>query len=515
MKKELLQSLATEVRAPIEQEWSRLALENRLLRELIRQMRIEKYGPKSEQLSDRQLALLDLEPGVAAEEIETEAQRSGEESEGLEDPAATPKPARRPHPGRRELPAHLPRVEKVLACTPEQCCCAGCGAETKVIGYDVSEELDVKPAEFFVTVVKREKRACGKCVSRTVLAAALPAKIIDKGLASNSVIVDVIIKKYMDHLPLYRQAAMFSRDAGLELSRMTLCGWVIKSGVWLQAIGGAMRADLLTGSYIQADETTVGVQTEKKTGSNHKAYLWQYSRPNGPVVFDFQMGRSRENPKKFLGNYAGLLQSDGYNAYEKIGGPKITFCGCMAHVRRGFVDALKVSPDESAAAQIVSLIGKLYAVEKKAREGQLTAAQRQALRGVESAPVMEELKKKITAAGETALPQSGLGKACTYALGQWDRILVYLQHGEVEIDNNWCENAMRPTVLGRKNWLHIGSEEAGPPIAAIISVLETCRRLGVNPRTYLLDVLPKIPAWPINRIAELTPMAWAAAHPPA
>lgn len=516
MKIELLNPLAPEVRAPIEQEWARLskeqqrlAVENKLLQELLRRMRIEKYGAKSEQLSDRQLALLELEPGVAAEEVETEAQCSDEQKQKLEE-ANAPEPAKRKHPGRHELPAHLPRVEEILACTPEQCRCGACGAETKLIGYDTSEELDVKPAEYFVRMIKREKRACAQCEQSTVHAAPLPPKIVERGKASNAVVVDVIIKKYAEHQPLYRQQVNLLRDAGVDLSRMTLCGWTLTGGSWAQAIREAMRVDLLAGNYIQADETPIGVQTEGRTGSNHHAYLWQYSRPGGPVVFDFQMGRGREGPKQFLGTYAGRLQSDGYGAYDQIGGKGIVHCGCMAHLRRGFINALKVAPGEPAAEEIVRLIAQLYAVEKQARENGLNHAQRQSLRQTASAPCLRELKAKIIATRQSVLPKSALGEACDYALRQWDRVSAYVEYGEVEIDNNWCENAMRPTVLGRKNWLHIGSEDAGPKIAAITSVIETCRRLAVNPREYLLEVLPQIPDWPAKRIAELTPMAWRA-----
>jgi hypothetical protein len=222
------------------------------------------------------------------------------------------------------------------------------------------------------------------------------------------------------------------------------------------------------------------------------------------------MGRGREGPRKFLGGFNGTLQSDGYSAYDCIGGEGITYAGCMAHARRGFVDAAKVAPGDRALEAIVQEIAKLYAVEKKAREIGLTHGERARLRKLRSQPLLAALKEKVVGLRKQVLPQSAAGKAANYALGQWERLIVYATRGEVEIDNNWCENAMRPIALGRKNWLHIGSEEAGPRIAAISSVLETCKRLGINARDYLLDVLPKIPSWPANRVAELTPMAWAA-----
>jgi hypothetical protein len=271
-----------------------------------------------------------------------------------------------------------------------------------------------------------------------------------------------------------------------------------------------MREDLLCGSYIQVDETTIGVQSEQTKGRNHLGYMWEYSRPGGPVVFDFRMGRGREGPLKFLGKFSGFLQSDGYSAYDCIGGAGIQYAGCMAHVRRGFVDALKLEPSNAEAASIVAKIAELYAVEKEAREGKLTHSEREELRKLRSIPVLTSLQQKITALNAKHPPQTAFGKACRYALSQWARLIVFATHGEVEIDNNWCENAMRPIALGRKNWLHLGSEEAGPRVAAIISVIETCRRLDINVREYLMDVLPRIPNWPANRIAELTPVAWVA-----
>lgn len=510
MKRELLHPLPSELRAAVEQEWNRLERENELLKEEVRRLRLAKYGVKRDQLSDGQLSLLEEEPGVTDAEVESESQRSEEEKRATERRPRAP----RQHPGRAELPPNLERIEKILACTPEQCRCAQCGGEKKLIGYDTSEELDLKEPEYFVNVIKREKRACGQCEEMGVSTAALDQpKIVEKGKASNAVVVDVVIKKYCDHQPLYRQAMILEREIGIELSRMTLCGWVMQVGTWLEAVCGAMRADLFAGRYIQADETPVGVQSEQSVGKNHRSYFWQYSRPGGPVIFDFQMGRSREGPAKFLGKFDGVLQTDGYAAYDKIGGQGMVHAGCMAHLRRGFIDALKLAPGHAAAEAIVLGIAELYAVEKRAREAGMTADDRERLRQMESVPALERLKGQIVALRQEVLPKSALGKACDYALGQWARVEVYASHGEVEIDNNWCENAMRPVALGRKNWLHIGSEEAGPRIAAITSVIETCRRLGINPREYLLDVLPKIPTWPAKRIAELTPMAWAAQRP--
>src|SRR5580704_16435934 len=255
---------------------------NRVLEERLRLLRIEKYGPGSEKLSDAQLELLELEPGVSSAEIEAESERAQ-----LKLPLKTA----RKHPGRQELPADLPRIEQLLACTPQQCVCGNCGKATTVIGYETAEQLDVEPAKYFVRVTKREKRACKACEEQGVQSAPLPVRIIDKGLASDRVIIDTVVSKYADHLPLYRQSAILERETGIEIRRATLDGWVMRVGELLRPITAAMGQELLKGDYIQADETPVDVQMHDGRGKNHQAYLWQYSRPAGPVVFDFRMGR--------------------------------------------------------------------------------------------------------------------------------------------------------------------------------------------------------------------------------
>ncbi|MBV8397224.1 MAG: transposase, partial [Acetobacteraceae bacterium] len=259
----------------------------RLLEERLRLIRINKYGPGSEKLSDAQLALLEVEPGVSVAEVAAEGQR---------EPLASPRPAKpaaRPHPGRQQLPPELPRVERVIACTPEQCICGQCGKPTRVIGYEQSEQLDVEPAKYFVVVTKREKRACDTCEEHGVACAPLPARIIEKGLASDRVVIDTVVRKYADFLPLYRQSVILERETGLVISRATLDGWVMQVGDLLRPLVGAMRQELLGGSYLQADETTVGVQMHDGRGQNHQAYLWQYGQPRGSVVFDFRLGRER------------------------------------------------------------------------------------------------------------------------------------------------------------------------------------------------------------------------------
>jgi len=478
-------------------------LKIRVLEERLRLVRIAKYGPGSEKLSDAQLELLELEPGVSSVEVQAESER----------PAVQPSAKRtRNHPGRQELPANLPRIERILACTPEQCVCQGCGKTTTVIGYEESCQLDVEPAKYFVLVSKREKRACKSCEECGVVAAPLPPRIIEKCLASNQIVIDTVVSKYCDHTPLYRQSAILERDTGLELSRATLDGWVLKVGELLIPIVTAMRRELINGTYIQADETPVDVQMREGRGKNHQAYLWQYGRPGGTVVFDFRLGRGRDGPKQFLGQFEGLLQTDGYAAYDQIGGPKMVHAACWSHAERYFSEAVQLNPKDSVATPIVARIDELFAIDAEARRQALSLEARHALRQEESRPLLDVIRKQIEAARSNALPGGALAKACNYTLTLWRRLNRFLEHPELELSNNLAENSMRPVAIGRRNWIHVGSPQAGPKVAAILSVVESCRRLKLPVRDYLAAVLPGFADLPIQRLPDLTPAAWAAQY---
>ena len=266
------------------------------LLEQIRLLRIAKYGPRGESLSAAQLALFEQEPSATLDEVAAEAARGP-----LPEPAPVQAHKRRKnHLGRQTLPADLPRVVNTVACAPDQCTCGNCGAANVVIGYEESERLDVEPAKFFVTVTRREKRACANCKQGGVATAPapVPVEIVEKGLVSSRVVINTVVAKYCDHLPLYRQSAMLERDAGVKISRGTMDGWVMRVGDLLGPITMAMRKEVLQGSYIQADETTVDVQRpEEKKGQNHQAYLWQFGNPGGVSCFGLiwgAAGRSRD-----------------------------------------------------------------------------------------------------------------------------------------------------------------------------------------------------------------------------
>ena len=479
--------------------WAEMLIQK--LQEELRLERIKKYGPASEKLDSAQLELLELEPGVSHIEVAKESQRGPLPSQ--------PNQPRR-HPGRQELPADLPRVEKVIPCTPEQCTCKACGQPTAVIGYDESEHLDAEPVRYFVVVTKREKRVCKHCEAGGVATAPAPARIIEKSLVSDGLIIQTVVAKYCDHLPLYRQSAILEREAGLEISRATLDGWVMRVGELLIPIVQQMRRELLEGIYIQADETTVDVQMHDGRGQNHQAYLWQYGRPGGGVVFDFRLGRGRDGPKEFLGAFNGLLQADGYIAYEHVGGPKIVLAGCWSHARRKFFEAAKLNPEDRLALHIVALIDELFGIDGEARDQCLEVAARDVLRQARSRPLVARIREQVEAAQREALPSSALGKAAAYALGQWDKLTRFLEYPELELSNNLAENSMRPVALGRKNWIHVGSRDAGPKVTAILSIVETCRRLRIPVREYLAAVLPGLANFPVQRVAEITPSAWTA-----
>jgi transposase len=484
------------------------------LEERLRLLAIAKYGPRSENMSNYYLDLFEGEPGMTLDEVAAEAGR-----EPLAEPVAVPAPAarkRRPHPGRQTLPAELPRQIRTIACPPAQCTCGRCGAATTVIGYEESERLDMEPVKLFVLVTRREKRACSQCKQAGVVTAPVPAPIVEKGLASDRLVIQTVVAKYGDHTPLYRQSAILSRDAGVEISRVTLNGWVMRVGELLAPVVAAMRREILAGSYIQADETEVPVQRPgEKLGKNHQAYLWQFGSPGvggarcGPVVFVFDLGRSGAVAQRNLSGYGGILQTDGYAGYNHVGVEGLVHAGCWAHARRYFVDAVKANEKDGYALDLVRRMDELFAVDREAREAKVSWETRAEWRRERSAAIVAGIKARLESKPGDVLPQSRAGKGVRYGLGQWKRLVRFLEYPEIELSNNLAENSMRPAVLGRKNWIHVGSVEAGPKVAAILSVMESCRRLGVPVREYLGDVLPGLGDRKVNELAELTPSAWA------
>jgi len=476
----------------LERENERLTRVNALLAEEIRLLKHHIFGRKSERGPADHPELFAVEPSPAPE------------PEAVRVPAHERKV--RNHPGRHAFPEHLP-VEVVEIPLPEsERPCPDCGAQRRRIDVEVTRELEVVPAKLFVREYHRETCACPVCQGQIATAPA-PSRPIEKGIAGPGLIAQIIADKYADHLPLYRQEKRFARE-GVILTRQTLSGIVGQVFPYVVRIVDTMKADLLAGGYIQADEVPVPVQDRRRPGSNAKGWLWAYARPGGPVVFDFRTSRARAGPVEFLKGFKGDLQHDGYGAYSHV--PDVVHAGCMAHARRGFWKARKGGARR--ADKVLGAIRRIYAVERGAREAGLDAEARLALRRRKSVWRMDLLRRRIEGLSAGALPQSALGKACAYALSRWAALCRFLENGRIEIDNNLVENAIRPVTLGRKNWMHIGHEDAGPWTACYASLCETCRRLGINPWEYFQDVLSRIADHPANRVAELAPAAWKKAR---
>ena len=476
-------------------EIHRLTLTVNLLQEQMRLMKLRMFGSSSEAMQQGQQELFAMPEAPAVQD------------ESVVEPVSVTrrKADRSKHPGRNELPAHLPREIVEIPVPAEERTCPECGAEKQTIGHETSEQLDVVPAKLFVREIRREVCACKSCQGQ-VSTAPVPSQPIPKGLAAPGLIAQVIVDKYADHLPLNRQEKRFARQ-GVRLPRRTLCDWVKAVHPLLQRVVDELEKEVIAGGYIQVDETPVPMRDPDKPGGMTTGYLFEYSRPGGPVIFEFQAGRSRAGPVAFLKTFKGVLQHDGYSAYDAFG-PPITHMACMAHVRRKFWEAEKAG--DKRARKVLLAIQRLYGIERKLREKGATEEERLAVRKKRSVKRLGWLRQRIEKLGLAALPESALGKACGYALGQWSRLQTYLADGRVEIDNNWCENGIRPITLGRKNWLFIGAEHAGPYSAVCMSLMETCRRLGINPFDYLRDILTRLPDHSAHKVAELTPANWLA-----
>jgi transposase len=467
-----------------------LQRENQLLRQKLEYF-IQRYfgGTKNESLDPQQLELL----------------LAGLAKLAVAPPAAEPKvPVRAQRAARavrQPLPAHLETERVVLE--PEEVKQQPEG--WRKLGEEVTEELDWKPAKFIKRLYIRPKYAN---VERIIIAP-LPARLIEKGLPGAGLLTQVILSKYEDHLPLYRQEQIYRQRHGVVLSRQTLCGWVEAAADWLSPIYREMKAGLLARDYLQVDETPIRYLDPDVKGKSQQGWLWTYSHPRDDVIFEWKVSRSREGPRDFLKNFRGKLQTDGYGVYESLARERngeLTLIGCWAHVRRGFHEALG---EGRLAAWFVGQIGLLYGVEKHLRQHRAGPQLRVAMRVWQSRPVLVRLRRAMELVRRRVLPQSLLGQAIDYALGRWETLTRYVDDGGLELDNNLVENAIRPTAIGKKNFLFIGHPEAGQRSAVIYSVLGSCRRQGINPAEYLRDVFERLPKAKTSELKSLTPATWA------
>ena len=453
-----------------------------------------KFGRSSEQLNGVQISLLDetLDADIAAIEEE------------LKELTQAPKleTAPRQQPKRAALPAGLPRV--AIHHEPDSTTC-GCGCQLKRIGQDVAENLDYTPGVFTVEEHIRGKWVCQDC--ETLIQVPVPAQIIDKGIPTAGLLAQVLVAKYSDHLPLYRQERIFGR-AGVEIPRSTLAQWVGICGVQLQPLVDALKTKILSHSVVHADETPVEMLKpgNKKT---HRAYLWAYA-PGAfedlkAVVYDFCESRAGEHARTFLGKWKGSLVCDDYAGYKQGFISGITEAGCMAHSRRKFFD-LHVSSQSQIAGQACAYISQLYDVEREVKN--LSFAERLQVRQARSKPLAEAFHAWMLLHRQKITDGSATAKALDYSLKRWGALTQFLNDGQLPIDNNWIENQIRPIAIGRSNWMFAGSLRAGQRAAAVMSLIQSAKLNGHDPYAYLKDVLARLPTQKNSQIDQLLPHRW-------
>jgi len=394
------------------------------------------------------------------------------------------------------LPAHLPREEQTLE--PE-----GIDQESSIkIGEKVSEVLEYTPGKLFVT---KTVRPVYKQVDESIAVANLPAQVIPNGNAGASLLAYLLVSKFIDHLPFYRQVQIFKRG-GMKIPESTISGWFRKTCELLLPLYELMVDRITATDYIQADESPIPVLSNQKPGSTHKGYMWVFLLPKSKmVVFEYHQSRAKSVPQQVLKEFKGCLQTDGYAGYEEIGKQDgITHIGCMAHARRKFEAAL--DNDKGLATTALEMFQQLYAVERKAKDDQMDAGQLYQLRQQEALPVLEKLKTFLEENYPKVLPKSSIGKAFAYSLNQWKRLVKYTQDGSWQIDNNQVENKIRPLALGRKNYLFAGSHNAAQQAAMMYSFFGTCKINDINPLDWLTDTLRKMPDHNIKKLHELLPV---------
>ncbi len=476
------------------------------LKLLIAKLRRMHFGRKSEkwerQIEQLELRLDELETARTERAVATQTPTVCEPVA-----KAATKPARRP------LPAHLPReTRKIL---PKQEACPDCGGALQPLGEDISETLEYVPEHFKVIRQVRPKLACGCCDK--IVQAEAASRPIARGMAGPGLLAHVLVSKYCDHLPLYRQSEIYARE-GVELDRSTLADWVGGKSALLRPLVEALRRHVMAGEKLHADDTPVPVLAPGN-GKTKTRRLWTYVRDDRPagdatppaVWFAYTPDRKGEHPKAHLSAFTGTLQADGYAGYDAVyEGGRVKEAACMAHVRRQFFD-LYEAHKSPVAKEALERIAALYAIEEEIRGR--SASERQQVRNQRSQPLMNSLKQWLEETLGKLSRKSDTARAVRYALGRWDALLRFCSDGRVEVDNNAAERSLRAVVLGRKNYLFAGSDHGGERAAAIYSLTGTAKLNGLDPEAYLRNVLSRIADHPINRIAELLPWNLAAASP--
>jgi transposase len=506
-----LKALLREQHVALQEKHAQLAVQDALLRSYtleiealklqIIKLRRMQFGNRSEK-REREIEQLEL----WVEQLEAAAtQRSSvlAEQAGFPSVPSIPKP-------RREFPAHLPR--ETLTIAPHESSCPGCGGELKHLGEDVCEMLELEPVQFKVIREVRPKLACASC--DTIVQAPAPSRPIERGMAGPGLLARVVVAKYGDHLPLYRQAEIYARE-GVELDRTLLAQWVGNVSNLLTPLTDALREHVLAADVVHADDTPIPVLAPG-LGKAKTGHLWTYLRDERPaggtvapaVWFAYSPDRKGAHPQEHLQDFTGILQADGYAGFSKIyDGGRVVEAACWAHVRRKFVDLHELHKS-LVAAEMLDRIGALYAIEKEIW-GRLPD-ERGAVRRERSRPLLDAMKAWLERTLQTLSQKSAMAKAIRYALSRWEALGRYCDDGRIAIDNNAAERALRCVALGRKNFLFAGSDAGGERAAALYSLLGTAKLNGQNPEAFLREVLVRIAGHPINRIAELLPWNLAA-----
>ena len=477
-----------------------LVAENKKLNERIDYLIRQLFGRKSEKLDPNQLKLL----------LGLDEEPEADEAEPEDEPPSPPNgPKKKRRPARDRLPGDLPvRTEYVdppeVQADRESYDC---------IGEEERTQLSMTQPVYFMRKTVRRKYVKKADRSLPPIIVKAEPQLIENCIASDELLLDILLKKYTEHLPLYRQAQTLQRRYGIELGYKTMSGWMMSLGNWLEIIAGYMKEELRKSGYLQVDETCVKY-LDPGSGVAQSGYLWAYHAPNIGILFEWHCGRGAEHMKGMLGDYSGDLQCDGYQAYRSFNltreeQNRYRLYACWAHARRYFFNARH---DSSAASGILIQIKKLYRIERELREAVASHDERVQRRRNESRPILEGIKESLDKHSSSCLPQSLTGKAISYTLNLWDELTAYVESGHVEIDNNLVENCIRPTAIGKKNWLFFGSPYSGKYSAVIFSILETCRKLGINQEEYLHDVLSQLPRIKASEARELTPVRWLAAR---
>jgi len=457
-----------------------------------------RFGKKNESLSSQ--------PSLFEESVLADIAAIDAEIEQIDVTAKANAPkSPRARAGRQPLPDHLPRIEHRHE--PESCQCGQCGRDLVKISEDVTEQLDVEPARFFVHRHIRPQYACKTC--ETITAEPVPPAVIDGGMAAPGLLAWVMTNKYLNHLPLCRLEQIAAREQ-VTLSRSTLAEWVGRTGVALQPLVDRLVWHLLQGNTLHADETPVA-QLEPGNGKTRKTYLWAYRSNDfdpGPriIIFDYQAGRSGRHAHNFLQNWQGHLLVDDYGGYKSLFSRTTSPCtelACWAHARRKFFD-LHAANNSPMAFEALQRIGDLYAIESEGK--QFTIEARQQLRKQKSLPLLDALHDWLMQTRMQTANGGASAKALDYTLKRWSSLVCYAHTGSLPIDNNPVENAIRPIAIGKKNWLFTGSERAGQRAANIQTLFGTAQLNGLDPAAWLKEILVKLPTWPNSRIDELLPL---------